>query len=140
MNNEHIYGLRVHTEDTDFAGVVYHSNYLKFLDRARAEWAEEEGIGIAWQREHQILLPVYSVEMYFLLPARLHEHVEVVSQMTEVRGASMQFAQHLRLKQSPHKILCKANVRLACVDLDMRPKALPPAPLFVAIRRKLREL
>jgi acyl-CoA thioester hydrolase len=137
MNNEHIYTLRVHTEDTDFAGVVYHSNYLKFLDRARTEWSEEEGIGIAWQRQHQILLPVYSVEMFFLSPARLHEHVEVVSQLIEVRGASLLFAQHLRLQRSPHKMLCKAKVRIACVNHDMRPRPLPEAPLFAAIRRKL---
>ena len=56
--NEFIYPLRVHIEDTDFAGIVYHSNYLKFMERARSEWVDEVGIGMDWQREHQIYLPV----------------------------------------------------------------------------------
>jgi acyl-CoA thioester hydrolase len=123
--NKFIYPLRVHIEDTDFAGVVYHSNYLNFMERARSEWLEEIGLGIIWQREHKIYFPVHSVYIEYIKPARLHEKVEVVSSIRELRRASIVFDQCLRLTDSPDKMLSKAEVRIACTDETMRPRAIP---------------
>lgn len=135
--NEHIYPTRIHIEDTDFAGVVYHSNYLKFMERARSEWVEELGFGMTWQREHQLYFPVHSLNIQFLMPGRVHEKIEVVSKIIAIGRASFTFSQYLRLALAPDKILCKAEVKIACVTEQMRPRALPDIPSLEPIRRTL---
>lgn len=137
MKNEFIYPLRIHIEDTDFAGIVYHSNYLKFMERARSEWVEEMGLGIHWQREHEIYFPVAAANLQFLAPARLHEKVEVVSSIKAIRPASMIFEQYLRLAATPDKIFFKAEIKIACTDYQMRVRKLPEAPILETIRRAL---
>lgn len=135
--NEFVYPLRVHIEDTDFAGIVYHSNYLNFMERARSEWLDLLGYGILKQREQDVFLPVHAVHMVFLLPAKLHEQLEVVSSIKEIRAASIIFDQYLRQAQSKDKILCEAQVKLACVDSNMRPRRWPKDAIFETIRRTL---
>lgn len=123
--NQFVYPLRVHIEDTDFAGVVYHSNYLNYLERARSEWMDSIGLGITWQRDHKIYFPVHSIYIEYIKPARLHEKVEVVTTIKELRRASIVFDQYLRLTGSPDKMLSKAEVRVACTDENMRPRSIP---------------
>ena len=137
MINEFIYPLRVHIEDVDFAGVVYHSNYLNYLERARSEWAEEIGIGIHWQRAHGIYFPVHSANLIYRKPARLHENVEVVSRIKSIRPASIVYDQYLRAKDSPDKILFTAEIKIACVDLDLRPTPIPEIERLTSIWRTL---
>ena len=64
--NHFIYMLRVHIEDTDFTGVVYHSNYLKYMERARSEWMDAEGVGIDWQRANDLAFVIHSAEVEFI--------------------------------------------------------------------------
>lgn len=135
--NEFIYPLRVHIEDTDYAGVVYHSNYLNYMERARSEWADHVGIGLPWQKQHGILLPVHHVSITFIKPARLHEKLEVVSTVIAIRPASMVFEQYLRLAEDKDKILCTAEIKLACTDENMKPRALPETAFLQTIRRLL---
>lgn len=122
---EFIYPLRIYFDDTDALGTVYHANYLKFMERARSEWMEQVGYGLAWQRKHNIGFVIHSVQMQFLRPGRLHDQVEVISKIANLRRASMVYEQHLRLKDQPDKILCTADVKIACIDNKMRPCPLP---------------
>lgn len=135
--NEYIYPTRIHIEDTDFAGIVYHSNYLKFMERARSEWFEELGFGMTWQRAEHLYFPIHSINMQFLIPGRVHEKIEVVSKIIAIGRASITFSQYLRFALSPDKILCRAEVKLACVNDDLRPRALPEIPMLENIRRTL---
>lgn len=125
MKNEHIYPLRIHIEDTDFGGVVYHSNYLNFMERARSEWMDELGLGIEWQREHGVYFVVHAINIEYIKPGRLHEKVEVVSTIKDMRKTSIVFEQSLRLASSPDKMLTKAEVRIVSVGQNMRPCAIP---------------
>lgn len=131
IKNYFVYPLRVHIEDTDFGGVVYHSNYLNFMERARSEWFDELGVGINWQRQQGILFAVHSAKLDFLKPARLHDQVEVVTTITKIGKASIYFLQHLRQKDMPDRIFFKAEIKLACVDTAMRPKLLPKLPFLL---------
>lgn len=139
VTTEFVYPLRIHIEDTDLTGLVFHPNYLNFMERARSEWIETLGMGIAWQRNHQIQFVIHSATMQFLKPARVHEYVEVVTTIKNLRPASIIFAQHLRLAGKPDKILCKAEITVVCVDMTIRPKALP-ATILEKIGRMKREL
>lgn len=137
MKNEFIYPLRVYIEDTDCTGVVYHANYLHFMERARSEWFEALGLGISWMKERDRQFLIHSLNIQYLSPSRAHEQIEVVTSIKEMRAASIIFAQHLHLSGSPSKILCKAEVKIVCVDFSMRPRAIPHTPIFDAIRRTL---
>lgn len=130
MKNEFIYPLRIYFDDTDATGVVYHANYLKFMERARSEWMEQVQYGTNWRDKEDILFLIHSVEIRFLKPAHVHEQVEVVTKIKEVRGASIIFDQHLRLSDATDKILCKAEIRVVCVGRDRRPRALPDSAIF----------
>ncbi len=131
------YTLRVHVEDTDFAGVVYHSNYLNFMERARSEWFALLGFGIEEQRKEGIYFPLRYANIEFLKPAYLHQTIEVVTTIKSIGKASIIFDQHLRDASSNDKILCKAEIKLACVDKTFRPRALPDVPIIATIRRSL---
>lgn len=135
--NQFVYPIRVQIEDTDFSGVVYHANYLKYMERARSEWLDAVGAGIEWQRVQQTGFMVHSAEIEFIRPARLHEMIEVVTSMSALRRASVVFDHHLHVVGAPDTILCRARMKIACVDGNLRPRALPDAPIFAMIRREL---
>lgn len=138
--NEFIYPMRIHIEDTDYTGTVFHSNYLNFMERARSEWLEHLQIGSNWRAQHQIHFLIHSVNMQFLKPAQLHEQVEVVSKVKTLTRASFVLDQYLRPAASPDKILCKAEIKLVCVGLNMKPCAIPATPILETIRRDIHEL
>lgn len=123
--SEFIFHLRVYIEDTDYAGIVYHANYLKYYERARSEWVEQKGIGTEWQRNEGVYFPVRSANVEYLKPARLHQQLAVVSRIAEVRSASIIYEQYLHLRDVPATILSKATVKVACVDSQLKPRALP---------------
>lgn len=120
-----IFPLRIYYEDTDCGGIVYHANYLKYFERARSEWAEQIGWGIDWQREQGVAFTIRSAKIDYLKPATLHQQLEVVSQVSDIRPASLIYAQYLRLAETTDTILCKAEIKVACVDQNLRPRALP---------------
>jgi acyl-CoA thioester hydrolase len=122
---EFVFPLKVYIEDTDYGGVVYHSNYLKFFERARSEWLETIGIDPDWQKEQDCYFVIRAVTIDFLKPAKLNDRVEVLSEIKEVTRTSIIFSQQLRKAQTTDTILCKAEVRVVCVDQTIRPKALP---------------
>jgi tol-pal system-associated acyl-CoA thioesterase len=128
MSQSFIYPLRVHIEDTDCTGVVYHSNYFNFMERGRSEGIDQLGMTIEWQRQHHIMFVVHSASIQFLKPARVHDRLEVVTTIKHLGRASIIFDQYLRLAHAPDKILCKAEIKAACVDGNMRPCALPELP------------
>lgn len=95
MSNEFIWPIRVYYEDTDTGGVVYYANYLKFFERARTEWLNYLGIDQAKLLTDKICFAVKSVNIEYNLPARLNDQLEVVSQMSDLRGASVTFHQKI---------------------------------------------
>ena len=111
--------VRVYYEDTDSGGVVYHANYLKFMERARTEWLRQLGFEQnVLKDEHNCLFAVHSMQINFRRPARL-----IRSEMTQTSGASMQFEQSV-LRDG--ELLCGASVRVACLDaLRFKPCPIP---------------
>ena len=82
----HLFRCRVYYEDTDVAGVVYYANYLKFIERARTEWAREAGIDQVRMREEGIVFAVRRIEADYLAPARFDDLLEV---RTVLEGATV---------------------------------------------------
>lgn len=128
------YPLRFHIEDTDCTGLVFHANYLKFIERARSDWLGSLGLGVEWQNKNQIFFVVHSASLNFLKPGRVHQDVEVVSRVKKINAASLVLEQYLRENNDDSKILFKAEIKIACVGRDLRPCALPDINL---VRRLL---
>ncbi len=116
--------LRVYWEDTDAGGIVYHANYLKFMERARTEWLRR--IGLEQQRLGEtegLLFVVSDIELRWLQPARLDDLLTVTVARVESGRASIWLAQSV-LRQG--QTLCTGRVRVACVDAaTRRPRRLP---------------
>ena len=117
--------LRVYYEDTDAGGVVYYANYLKYLERARTEWLRHLGYGQdALMRESGILFAVRRAEIDYLLPARLDDSLIVQAEIAVASRASLTFAH--RILRAPDTVLCRATVKVACLDSEsFRPTAIP---------------
>jgi acyl-CoA thioester hydrolase len=120
------WAIRVYWEDTDAGGVVYHANYLRFLERARSEWLRSQGV--AQQRlrdEHGVMFVVRDLSIQFLAPARLDDELHVIVESFTRRSASIGFAQCI-LRPADGAILVSARVRAACIDAaSYRPCRIP---------------
>ena len=96
----HVLPVRVYFEDTDFTGLVYHANFLKFCERGRSDFIRMLGIdhrSLANPKEGQpSVFVVRRIEVDYLKPARIDEVLEVVTQCAEIGGATLVLAQEVR--------------------------------------------
>jgi acyl-CoA thioester hydrolase len=69
----HTISVRVYYEDTDLAGIVYHANYLKFMERARTETLRAHGITQTQQAKDDVYLSVVAMDIAFKAPARIDD-------------------------------------------------------------------
>lgn len=115
---------RVYWEDTDAGGVVYHAQYLAFLERARSEWLRARGKGQELlRREHDLVFAVRSMRIDFRKPARLDDALDVSVALRQCRRASLVIAQAIRCNGA---LLIDAEVRVAALSAaDFRPRAIP---------------
>jgi acyl-CoA thioester hydrolase len=122
---EHRFALRVYFEDTDLSGVVYHANYLRYMERARSDMlrlagidqrAVFEGGGGAYA--------VSSLDIKYRAPARLDDALLVVTRLTKVRAAAVHI--HQRVMRDA-QTLAEADVVAALVSATGRPLRQPVA-------------
>ncbi|HQX46459.1 MAG TPA: tol-pal system-associated acyl-CoA thioesterase [Steroidobacteraceae bacterium] len=116
--------VRVYVEDTDFGGVVYYANYLRWLERARAEWLRSKGLSqAALVRDSGILFSVVSVQVNYRRPARLDDELIISCEPRADGRASVRFVQQV-LRGA--ELLADADVRVACLAAStLRPTRLP---------------
>ena len=116
--------VRVYFENTDAGGVVYHGEYLKFLERARTEWLRHLGYDHqALARDHRALFVVTSMAIDFVKPARLDESLAVSVRLESLGKVRCVFAQEVR---RDGEVLVKARVTVASVtDGSMKPVEIP---------------
>jgi len=124
IGNAHHFALRVYTEDTDFGGVVYHANYLRFLERARSDMLRSLGINQRTAIESgKGVYAVSEIRIKYCRPARLEDELVVVSQLAEVRAASCMICQKILRGQDT---IADATVMVAFVTPAGRPTRQPP--------------
>ncbi|MEM7542202.1 MAG: tol-pal system-associated acyl-CoA thioesterase [Pseudomonadota bacterium] len=109
--------ITVYYEDTDAAGVVYHANYLKFMERGRTEWLRKLGFE---QRllsiRTGVMFVIHKSTLKFVKPARLDDQLTVNTEVEAVHGASITFKQSVR--SSADDLLCEGANQIACVDVE----------------------
>ena len=135
--------IRIYYEDTDAGGIVYHTNYLKFMERSRTEWLRNLGIEQQTLLEHSIGFVVKGLTMNNSKAALFNDMLSISCQVVELKKASMVFRQHAyrvhdsakinnnkdincSANNSKKELLVSAEVKVACVDLGkMKPIAIP---------------
>ena len=132
VGREHRLPVRVYYEDTDFTGVVYHANYLRYFERGRSDFLRLAGadhsalLGI----ERPIAFVVTRMEIDFQRPARIDDALTVVTTYDAVRGARFSIRQRLTRGDEP---IAAAQVFVASIDLAGRPRR-PPDDLMARLQ------
>src|ERR1700726_3039692 len=117
-DGRHTMQIRVFYEDTDFSGIVYHANYLRFMERGRTNHLRLLGadhralFAEAAQEAPGFAFVVRSMKIEFLKSARMDDVLDVVTVAQEVKGASITL--HQRILRGA-ELLVEAHVRVACV-------------------------
>ena len=125
------WAIRVYYEDTDAGGVVYHSQYLNFLERARTEWLRHLGFEQTDLRDNlNVIIVVHSLQIAFKKPAKFNDLLNVKSQLIALGNSSWQCAQHI---YRGDELLIEAQVKAAFIDShSFKPTRIPAAVSQVA--------
>ena len=117
--------IRIYFEDTDSGGVVYHSNYLKFMERARTEWLRSIGIDQRHlKQDNHIMFVVHRIDIQFKLPARFNDDLIVKSELKDIGSSKIEFRQMIYRND---EMLIDASVDIASIDCEkFKPVRIPP--------------
>lgn len=128
-DGRHAMQVRVYYEDTDFTGIVYHANYLRFMERGRTNYlrllgADQHALFAEAQAEAPgFAFVVRAMQIDYFKPARMDDVLEVLTVPLEVRGASITLGQEVRRGA---EVLVEAKVKVAFVS-EGRARPIPKA-------------
>jgi len=142
--------IRVYIEDTDAGGIVYYVNYLKFIERARTEFMRNLGFGKKFLLSADSMFVVHSSHSEFLKPARLDDALIATAEVIKTGKAYLSMQQKVyrldpdsdnypggdnrgrdnmtsdNMTDDNRELLCRFEVKLACVDKDtIKPRRIP---------------
>ena len=123
--------VRVYFQDTDAGGVVYHANYLNFMERARTEWLRSYGhSNTGLMEEFGMVFVMRSVKLDYLKPALLDDALDVTAQIKDIGRSRLTLLQTVRRGD---ELLTEAEVHLVCVSLE----SFKPVSVPEVLRKKL---
>jgi len=129
----HSIDIRIYYEDTDAGGIVYHSNFLNFAERARCELLRDVGYECSTiENELGLLFVVKHADINYIKPARLDDALQVKTTVEAMRNTSFQMRQ---IVQKNGTDLCNMLVTLVCVET----KHIKPVRLPDILRNKLNQ-
>ena len=118
----HRFPVQVYYEDTDMGGVVYHANYLKFIERARSDYVRQLGNDQNAMREAGIVWVVRRITAEYLSTARFEDQLMIETEVTAVSGARLSMGQRVLRGD---KVIFTAEVEAVCMNAKGRPVRLP---------------
>ena len=118
------FAVRVYYEDTDRGGVVYHANYLRFMERARTEMLRDRGLELdRLEEEDGVIFAVRRASLDFRAPARFNQHLRIETLISAVRPLRMHFSQNIFCAD---RLLCYGEVEVVCLKAEnFRPAPIP---------------
>jgi acyl-CoA thioester hydrolase len=116
--------VRIYYEDTDSGGVVYHSNYLNFMERARTEWLRSLKINQQTLKDElNLLFVVHQIDIKFIKPAIFNDLIEVETTLKQITPVRVELEQHIK-RQSD--LLISASVEVVGVNArTLKPVRIP---------------
>ena len=118
----HTFPVRVYYEDTDMGGVVYHANYLRFIERARSDWVRKLGNDQNAMRDAGIVWVVRRIECDYIAAARFDDELVIETEMTSISGARLVMDQVVKRGDD---VIFEAQVTAVCMNEKGRPVRLP---------------
>jgi acyl-CoA thioester hydrolase len=119
----HLFPVRVYFEDTDVAGIVYYANYLRFMERARSDLLRAIGVDQRGALEGgEGVYAVADLTIRYRAPAKLADDLVVVTEVAEVRAASVLIHQQV---MRGDQVLSDATVTAAFLTPEGRPRRQP---------------
>ena len=122
----HIQPVRVYYEETDLSGIVYHANFVRFIERGRSNYLRLLGVnhGDLLALEEPLAFTVTRLEMDYLMPAKLDDTLEIHSRYTRMTGARLH---GLQIVKRDGVDLVQARIQAACINLEGKPRRFPKA-------------
>jgi len=128
-----VWQLRVYYEDTDAGGVVYHSRYLNFFERARSELLRARGVQHeSLRHEHNLIWIVLDIQARFLQAARMDDELLVSAELSWKKGVRQGFHQEMERKAGG-VLVATADLSTALLHADSLKPARMPAWLEAAL-------
>jgi len=129
---EHLLPVRVYYEDTDFTGLVYHANYVRYFERGRSDFLRAAGVGHAdlLEAEEPLAFVVSELNIRYLKPARIDDALVVRTTYDAAKGPRLFISQRITRGE---ELVCAAKVEAACIDMQGRPRK-PPAGMLDLLR------
>ena len=120
----HHYPIRVFYEDTDFSGIVYYANYLRFFERARSSYFRLVGFEHAklWDSDDPLAFAIRKIELDYKKPARVDDHLVVQTTYDRIKGARLWVSQACYRCDD---LLVTAVSEAASITPEGRPKRAP---------------
>ena len=118
----HRFPIRVYYEDTDMGGIVYHANYLRFIERARSDWVRNLGNDQNAMRDAGLIWVVRRIEADYLASAKFDQELLVETKVHRVSPARMMLDQMVTRGDTE---LFQARVTVVCVTAEGKPVRLP---------------
>ncbi|MEH6757910.1 MAG: YbgC/FadM family acyl-CoA thioesterase [Parasphingorhabdus sp.] len=121
----HYFACRVYYEDTDFSGIVYHANYLKYMERARSDMLHQlEMDQRAAFEAGDGTYAVVDLHIKYIAPAKLQDNLLVISKVHKLRKASVEIEQNILRGNDK---IASANIQVAYLTPAGRPRRQPEA-------------
>lgn len=122
--SQFVWPIRVYYEDTDAGGVVYHSNYLNFMERARTEWLRSLGFEQTELLEQMgVMFVVHGLQMQYRKPAKFNDALIIHNRLLEIGRSLLKFEQVIKRGD---ETLTAATVDVVCIDADkFKPMRIP---------------
>jgi acyl-CoA thioester hydrolase len=120
----HILPIRIYYEDTDLSGMVYHANYLRYMERGRTEFFRLAGVAQMADLEsaEPTAWAIRNVEIKFHSPARVDDALSVHTILTSISGARISARQQIF---SGKTRLTDGRIEACIVTLSGRPRRIP---------------
>lgn len=117
------FNIRVYAEDTDMMGIVYHSNYLRFFERARTEMIRNFGLSLSTLALYDCYFAITEAALKYRYPAYLDDLLKIETKISSKKSCSLLFDQTIH--NQDNKLLCGAQIKVACIDRKKKPRRLP---------------
>jgi acyl-CoA thioester hydrolase len=117
--------LRVRYAETDQAGVVYHSNYLVWLEVGRVEWCRDQGFNYREMEQEDAWLPVVEARVKYLHPARYDDEIIVRTRVIQLRTRTVKFAYQV-MRASDGRLLAEGETHHVVMNKEGRARSFPP--------------
>lgn len=119
---KHLFPIRVYYEDTDMGGIVYHANYLRYIERARSDWVRNLGNDQNAMKDAGLVWVVRKIEAEYLNTAKFDDELQVETEVANLSGVRLTMNQLITRGDTE---IFRASVTAVCMTTEGKPTRLP---------------